>query len=64
MSTESYTPPKLKHFCLLALTAPPYLVELRCPVLMFVQAGNILTNTAAHGLVLWRDIDLILKYRY
>lgn len=41
-----------------------YLVEHHRPVLMFVQAGNILTNTTARGLVLWRDVDLILKYRH
>lgn len=60
---DSEKPPKAETL-LFACSAPPYLVEHRRPVLMFVQAGNILTNTAARGLVLWRDVDLILKYKH
>lgn len=37
------------------------LVEHRRAVLVLVQAGNILADAAACGLVLWSDVDLVLE---
>lgn len=55
---------RLRKSAIKKVVLHPYLVEHRRPILMFVEAGNILTNTAACGLVLWRDVDLILKCRH
>lgn len=38
-----------------------YLIEDGGPVLVVVEAGNVLTNAAAGGLVFRRDVDLILE---
>lgn len=40
---------------------PSYLIENGGPVVVFVEAGNVLANSAARGLIFGRDVDLILQ---
>lgn len=40
-----------------------HLIEKGGPVLVVVEAGNVLTNSAARGRIFRRDVDLILKRR-
>lgn len=41
-----------------------YLIETCCSILMLIDAGNILTDSAARRLVFGRHIDLILKNKH
>lgn len=44
------------------VTLLSHLIETRRPVVMSIEAGNILTNATTCCLVLRRDVDLILKH--